>query len=563
MTEEISCPVCLETFKNPYVLTKCLHTLCLHCIQSIEENGVVCCPECRKNTNITDIQKDFKTKRLIALNKVLQIPKNHLIGVKTCGMCKNEKKAVSSYCSDCSKFICQSCEKLHLTDEELHMHTLQSVLKTLQDYETRTEDTIEQLQKDIDALEERIEHVSTNISDVQIANAKQVTEVNKHTEDIIKDAKENEKRLTKIINDTNNGILKSLSEREVLLKENRNYIQSKIDLLRDQMRSRDIMISEESLRDVIGNIKKQVRKMKSSMQSMELYRSSPLNISRKPNWTVVGAISLKNTSQNVQSLYANLWIKSFKKNTSIDLKYNPRKLLHANNQLWCIDPDGYMYIYDKKCKLLNTIKHKQVNLGRSLTVTETGQIIVACDGGLHECFSSGGYYSKISKGVFCDVAAYHGDLYALEYTAEFYRLLVFRKKDDEWNVMRQYKLLNLTVNFWDRLRVCVNARGIYISSCFSHNIYVYNSQGEFQHQIGAQGSNVGELRFPLLCGIDEACNIFVADCQNHRLQMCDTTGDWHVLDTPIVSLPVDAVMVNAGEMWLIQHGPKSLVKLTK
>ncbi|KAI8636376.1 hypothetical protein BD408DRAFT_426254 [Parasitella parasitica] len=54
MRDELTCAVCQDIFKKPQALIPCLHTFCLHCVNSIPSqygNDTLTCPICREKIN--------------------------------------------------------------------------------------------------------------------------------------------------------------------------------------------------------------------------------------------------------------------------------------------------------------------------------------------------------------------------------------------------------------------------------------------------------------------------------------------------------------------------------
>lgn len=53
----------MEVFDDPHSL-ECRHTLCLRCVEQLNKQGIVDCPECRTKMSFTTIKHDFRTAKL-------------------------------------------------------------------------------------------------------------------------------------------------------------------------------------------------------------------------------------------------------------------------------------------------------------------------------------------------------------------------------------------------------------------------------------------------------------------------------------------------------------------
>ncbi|XP_071496587.1 E3 ubiquitin-protein ligase TRIM56-like [Diadema antillarum] len=112
-SENLECPVCRTLFNQPKSLT-CSHIFCKDCLQRILQTQpsrqTIKCPVCRQETPVPsgDVSK-LQTN----------VPVNSLVDeVKTknpvCTVCETDgKQPAVSYCQDCGKYMCESCEKGH------------------------------------------------------------------------------------------------------------------------------------------------------------------------------------------------------------------------------------------------------------------------------------------------------------------------------------------------------------------------------------------------------------------------------------------------------------------
>ncbi|XP_068738545.1 E3 ubiquitin-protein ligase TRIM71-like [Montipora capricornis] len=115
--EHLCCPVCMTRFTNPKQLP-CLHSLCLHCLQRIQQaSGIrdtISCPECRQNFRIPgngDLNAFPTNFRINSLLDALPVTECNTSGIK-CGNCE-KTSGESAYCFTCRSFWCDDCLPLH------------------------------------------------------------------------------------------------------------------------------------------------------------------------------------------------------------------------------------------------------------------------------------------------------------------------------------------------------------------------------------------------------------------------------------------------------------------
>ena len=122
-TESLACPVCFQVFRNPKYLS-CYHSYCEGCLEKIQNQSRITCPECRKETavpvgGVKELPSNFFINRLVDE----LILKCKVEGQKevTCDNC-DEDVPVVSYCPDCSLFMCEACNNAHKRDKKFHGH---------------------------------------------------------------------------------------------------------------------------------------------------------------------------------------------------------------------------------------------------------------------------------------------------------------------------------------------------------------------------------------------------------------------------------------------------------
>ena len=136
--QEITCPLCLDTFEDPRVLT-CQHTYCGKCLEALisRMRGVsptLTCPECRKTTDVSvsgvkELPIAFKLNRLIHLVNKMRVEergKERTAGSLgkeartevlatppqnegTSGCTQHPGQTLDVYCLKCEDVVCRDC----------------------------------------------------------------------------------------------------------------------------------------------------------------------------------------------------------------------------------------------------------------------------------------------------------------------------------------------------------------------------------------------------------------------------------------------------------------------
>ena len=110
----LSCPVCHQLFRNPKYLP-CHHSYCEECLEKMQIESKVTCPECRKEATVPpEGVKDFDNNLFInrMLDEFVLQQKIDSEEDVTCDDCTG-RDPVEAYCSDCNSFLCHVCNVYH------------------------------------------------------------------------------------------------------------------------------------------------------------------------------------------------------------------------------------------------------------------------------------------------------------------------------------------------------------------------------------------------------------------------------------------------------------------
>ncbi|XP_034645643.1 zinc finger protein RFP-like [Trachemys scripta elegans] len=145
LQDELSCPICLEYFKDP-VIIECGHNFCRACISQCwgETEPNFSCPQCRETAQ----QRNLRPNR--QLGKVVELVKGlRLQAVTECDgqrVCERHQEALKLFCEEDQTPICVVCDK----SKAHRSHKVVPIEEAAQEYK-------EQLQTRLQALKEERE----------------------------------------------------------------------------------------------------------------------------------------------------------------------------------------------------------------------------------------------------------------------------------------------------------------------------------------------------------------------------------------------------------------------
>ena len=118
LTRQITCSICLETFKEPKIIS-CFHTFCCECLEKharvSQRHGKFRCPECQAEIHLPQGNRFEALPTSFFHNSLLNILAVRQSGDGTnvtCGNCKRTSSNVH-YCFECARFMCSECLNAH------------------------------------------------------------------------------------------------------------------------------------------------------------------------------------------------------------------------------------------------------------------------------------------------------------------------------------------------------------------------------------------------------------------------------------------------------------------
>ena len=104
--ENLNCPVCYQLFNNPKYLP-CHHSYCEQCLEKMQVESKIICPECRMEAKVPpggvkDLDKNFFISRLVDESKTKL----------KCDECDGED-GVKNFCPNCTMDLCHACDEHH------------------------------------------------------------------------------------------------------------------------------------------------------------------------------------------------------------------------------------------------------------------------------------------------------------------------------------------------------------------------------------------------------------------------------------------------------------------
>ena len=535
-TESLTCPVCLQIFKNPKYLP-CYHSYCEECLEKLCSQSEIKCPECREVVKIPEggvksLPNNFLINRLVDE----LILKNKIGGENEvqCDNC-NKNDPVVSYCPTCNLFLCRVCNESHSRDRRTVSHMQNIVpfteLKTrAKAFMCKKHDT--ELLFYCETCEELVCLYCTT------------KEHSGHHHDAVKQlAKKHRRELrtaTAPIKPITNNITKACENLDKMVKEIQkrgNTIEKDIDQHYDEMIQKIVKQKEEKKQHLQYKVSQKTKAIETQIKELECVQTEMLSIAELKN-----AVD-KSSNQEMMSAkrgIINRMHKAMNKYRKMDIhplqsatmEYVPMKEpFPLFGQLFTdIDPSA--------SKITNLPQYAFANETVEFTITTK-----YCSG--HYC-SKGG--SEVTVQLCIDkntTLAKVEDNNDGSYTVSFVPEQIGKVKlsasinglqirEDPYTFMvrksylavsKPNKIVDNTGSMGQPWGISFSQNGMWaVADASKHCVYVFDQQQPFK--IGSRGNNSGRFYSPYGVAFDADNNLYVADGGNHRVQKFDANGEY-------------------------------------
>lgn len=285
---DFNCPVCLEVYKNPVVLS-CSHSFCKACLQDWWTQKVTReCPVCKRRSSKTDPPCNLVLKNLCeAFSQQLTLGQGSSAGqgrasVQHAPLCPQHKEKLQLFCEDHQQLVCLVCRD----SRAHHRHRFSPIDETAQDYR-------EQLRKSLEPLQDRL---------------KKCNDVRQHwnqTREHIKQQGQHTERLIQGQFDQMRAFLQR--EEQVRIRALRTEVQQKSNLMEQRLAALSQEVS--ALSQSISQTEKELRDQ--DIPFLQNYTSTVRQVQQVHLQSVpeLPAGSLVDVAKHLGNLGFNIWIK--------------------------------------------------------------------------------------------------------------------------------------------------------------------------------------------------------------------------------------------------------------
>ena len=541
-TDNLSCPVCYQLFKNPKYLP-CHHSYCEQCLEKMQVQSKIICPECRQEANVPpggvkDLDNNFFINRLVD-EFILKRKVEGEAEVK-CDECGGGDPVVA-FCPDCTLFLCHVCNEYHKRSIKSRGHGI----VPLTELRSKKDVAIQPKPKAMMCREHDIELLFyCETCDQLVCMYCTVKDHNGHNHDTVKKMVNKHRQELKKTTAPVEEMIRGLSDTHDDIEKMRNKIRQqgdevnkKIDGHYDGVIQKLMEQKEQLKQQVCGTVSQKEKAVTTQLEEVE-YAQAEVASMKELNDAVEKSsdqevLSVKkqviDRMQQITDKYKKVNIPPVQQAT---MEFVPTKETLPQFGLLC-SVDAH------KCEVVGIPKY--IIKDKEATVT-----LVTKDDNGDRC-SRGGSQVSVQLGGVNDTTQVR-DNNDGSYMASFVpqqvgevKLSVFvngqQIKGSPYSVMvRDYtsvnkrsKIVNGDGNMGRPWGIAFGKNGMWAVANRSNTyscVYIFDGEDQLVRKIGSRGSGNGQFSFPKGVAFDSDDHLYVVDYNNHKVQKFTIDGKY-------------------------------------
>uniref|UniRef100_A0A3Q3EIW1 Tripartite motif containing 35-12 n=1 Tax=Labrus bergylta TaxID=56723 RepID=A0A3Q3EIW1_9LABR len=247
LEEDLSCPVCLDIFKDPVILS-CCHSFCRECVKDCwKEKENKECPVCKRRQSKDFLPPNFTLKNLC--ESFVQERDQRASE----DLCSLHSEKLKLFCLDHQEPVCVVCR-----DSEKHKHTIRPIDEAAGQHKKKLQETLEPVKKKLNVFKEVKVKFDQTAEHIQVQA--------RHTE---RQIKEQFKKLHQFLEEEEEARLCALREEE----------EQKSQRMKEEMEalSREIAALSHTVRDTEDELRAEdVSFLKNYKAAVERVQQRPL-----------------------------------------------------------------------------------------------------------------------------------------------------------------------------------------------------------------------------------------------------------------------------------------------
>ena len=546
-TVNLTCPICYQLFNNPKYLP-CHHSYCEQCLEKMQVQSKIICPECRKEATIPaggvrDLPNNFFINRMVD-ELVLKRKVEGEEEVK-CDEC-DEDEPVVAYCPECNMFFCQICNELHKRSKRFRGHGIVPLteLRSNKDVQLPAKvkippckdhnyelnhfcETCDKLVCLYCTVKEHIGHNHDTVNNMATKHRNELNEVTVPVNEMIRDLSEAHDNIDKVMKK---------------VRQQGDEVNKKIDQHYNELVQK-LMKQKEQLKQQVHDAVSQKKKALTVQQEEVEYAQAEVLSMKELKDAIEKSSDQEALSAKKQVIdrMQQITDKFNKLNTdplqSATMEFVPSKesFPQFGQLLTHIDPIA--------CEVVNLPNHITVgNESQFSIITKYrngsqcsiggSQVSVQLESSAGEVTSAQVVDNKNGSYMASFVAQQFGEvklsvsINGQQIKGSPYGLIV-HESIDYTRVGKPSKIVKNDGNMGEPWSIAFGNNGIWAVDDYSkHCVYIFDGQDQLIRKVGSHGSGKGQLDSPEGVTFDSNNHLYVADYKNNRIQKFDVGGKY-------------------------------------
>ena len=544
-TENLTCPVCFQLYKNPKYLP-CYHYYCEECLEKLVNQSRITCPECRKEATVPaggvqELPNNFLINRLMD-DLVLKRKDEEIV---ICDECGDDIETISAYCPNCNLFLCHVCNDSHKETNACHNASTIS-LNSSRSNSQSSEFVCEEHGYEL-------KHFCVTC-DKLVCLYCTVKQHNDHNHDTVKKIIDKQRDEMKKMAAPLEGMAENLSKAhdsvgslKKRVQEQGKEIDTKIDEHYDKL-FKKLLAQKEQLKKELSVAVSQVGKIASTQQEKIDSVLERLSKVKEFNQSIEEGSDQQALSTKHQLVHSMKDLDGVYKKVPLQPLTSPEITYTSADKP--LPQFGLLSVFSKPFSIQDVTNSRIENIPRHIFEGQSVKLkIVSKDHDGRSCPIGGcevAVQLEFDTGevTIAQVQDNNDGTYVASFTVEQVgkaKLSVsinrqqIKGSPHHFTVFKNYlalhdatrTLVNDSVNFGNLWGIAFSGNNLWaVADNSNHCVYLFNSKDQLVRKIGQAGTHKGQFQSPRGIAFDNTNHLYVADYKNDRVQKFSTNGQY-------------------------------------
>ena len=224
-----------------------------------------------------------------------------------CDLCSTASKITQSVCKDCEEFMCADCETAHRGSRATKTHQVVEIVDLLKTHQLSLENCLECVDATKQEVGRKHMHNTELMNSIKESEVREIEKVNQIREKIKAQVDLHHDEIIAEVKRLHSNEQVTLAQTEAAIQKANADISETVKVLSNAMKSQDILLSFETVRDIRHEVSHKVNTIQSNLPDSKQNVKIPMTIEEGEGWNPLKSTWIKMTNGKQKQSERNVY----------------------------------------------------------------------------------------------------------------------------------------------------------------------------------------------------------------------------------------------------------------